>query len=95
MCSVALSIRFPPDPQNGFSVDELNPRQNHGVWDSDFLCPGQKPRIEPVPLLSIGPKWGVVASRSVSKDGGSGQVRQKQKDGFQPSCILGLETHAN
>jgi hypothetical protein len=51
---VALSIRFPPDPQNGFSVDELNPRQNLGVWDSDFLCPGQKPRIKPVPDQSAG-----------------------------------------
>ncbi|MGB9055030.1 MAG: hypothetical protein WCC54_22325, partial [Pseudolabrys sp.] len=35
-CSVALSFRFPPDPQNGFSVDELNPRQTNGVWERDF-----------------------------------------------------------
>ncbi|MFZ0174754.1 MAG: hypothetical protein WAL11_04215, partial [Pseudolabrys sp.] len=54
VCSVALSFRFPPDPQNGFSVDELNPRQNDGVWDRDFLCPGRKPRIEPVPDQSAG-----------------------------------------
>jgi len=35
---VALSFRFPPDPQNGFSVDELNPRQNMAFWDRDLLC---------------------------------------------------------
>jgi hypothetical protein len=38
ICSVALSFRFPPDPQNGFSVDELNPRQNMAFWDRDLLC---------------------------------------------------------
>jgi len=57
ICSVALSFRFPPDPQNGFSVDELNPRQNMAFWERDLIvCWGQHPRIEPVPLQSIGPK---------------------------------------
>jgi len=37
----------------------------------------------------------VVGRTSASIDGGSGQIRQKQKGGFQPSCNLGLETHAN
>jgi len=32
---------------------------------------------------------------SASNDGGSGQIRQKQKGGGQPSGNLGLETHAN
>jgi hypothetical protein len=54
---VALSFRFPPDPQNGFSVDELNPRQNNGVWERDFLCLGRQPRNEPVPDQSIGLNW--------------------------------------
>jgi hypothetical protein len=39
---VALSFRFPPDPQNGFSVDELNPRQNMAFWDRDLCVPGAK-----------------------------------------------------
>jgi hypothetical protein len=32
---------------------------------------------------------------SASNDGGSGQIRQNQKGGGQPSGNLGLETHAN
>jgi len=60
---VALSFRFPPDPQNGFSVDELNPRQNMAFWERGLFCArGQKPRIGPVPLESTALKWGVVAS---------------------------------
>ena len=91
---MALSFRFPPDPQNGFSVDELNPRQNDGDWERDFLCLGRQPRNEPVPDQSTGLNE-MVGRTSTSNDGGSGQVRQKQKGGFQPSCNLGLETHAN
>jgi hypothetical protein len=54
VCSVALSFRFPPDPQNGFSVDELNPRQSNGVWERDLLCLGRQPRNDPVRDQSTG-----------------------------------------
>jgi hypothetical protein len=52
---VALSFRFPPDPQNGFSVANSTYAGITVFWDRDLLCARDKnPGFDPVPDESIG-----------------------------------------
>jgi len=42
VCSVALSFRFPPDPQNGFSVASSTHARAMAFGKGTCLCPGVK-----------------------------------------------------
>jgi len=59
-----VEFQVPSGPSERLFSRWAQPTPEHGVLGQGFVvCLGQKPRIEPVPRQSIGPRWvGWVAS---------------------------------